>query len=196
MGAAGVRTLRSLGQHLLHPLILRLLVLCAPADFEAQRTNCTRRYKFLTHTLKGTVFIDLRFKKTKLFRLFNFLFLWVCIKDSNYLLFKRGLLLFNRLYLLFLPNVPGATFIQGDTFIPDSRVYEIYKNLWTFMCARITTSYTTLFQLLIITTFKKDIISKRPAITIKKLNILLFLFYEGHFRKKIWTESFSKQSNY
>ena len=30
-GAAGVRTRRSLGHHLLHPLILRLLVLCAPA---------------------------------------------------------------------------------------------------------------------------------------------------------------------
>ena len=31
-GAAGARTRRSLGHHLLHPLILRLLVLCAPAD--------------------------------------------------------------------------------------------------------------------------------------------------------------------
>ena len=31
-GAAGARTRRSLGYHLLHPLILRLLVLCAPAD--------------------------------------------------------------------------------------------------------------------------------------------------------------------
>ena len=34
-GAAGAHNLRSLGHHLLHPLILRLLVLCAPADFEA-----------------------------------------------------------------------------------------------------------------------------------------------------------------
>ena len=25
--------------------------------------------------------------------------------------------------LLFLPNVPGATFIQGATFIPESRVH-------------------------------------------------------------------------
>ena len=32
----GARTHRSLGYHLLHPLILRLLVLCAPADSEAQ----------------------------------------------------------------------------------------------------------------------------------------------------------------
>ena len=31
MGAAGARTRRSLGHHLLHPLILRLLVLCVPA---------------------------------------------------------------------------------------------------------------------------------------------------------------------
>ena len=30
-GAAGAQTRRSLGYHLLHPLILRLLVLCAPA---------------------------------------------------------------------------------------------------------------------------------------------------------------------
>ena len=40
----------------MHPLILKLLVLCAPADFEAQslfyRTDCTRRSKFLTHTLE------------------------------------------------------------------------------------------------------------------------------------------------
>ena len=35
-GAAGAQTCRSLGNHLLHPQILRLLVLCAPADFEAQ----------------------------------------------------------------------------------------------------------------------------------------------------------------
>ena len=55
-------------------------------------------------------------------RLFNFLFLWLCTKDSNYLLFKRGLRLFKGLCLLFLPNVPGATFIQGGMFIPDSRV--------------------------------------------------------------------------
>ena len=32
-GAAGARTRRSLGHQLLHPLILRLLVLCAPAVF-------------------------------------------------------------------------------------------------------------------------------------------------------------------
>ena len=35
-GAAGEQTRRSLGHHLLHPLILRLFVLCTPADFEAQ----------------------------------------------------------------------------------------------------------------------------------------------------------------
>ena len=38
------------------------------------------------------------------------------------MLFKRGLRLFKGLYLLFLPNVPGATFIQGGTFILESRV--------------------------------------------------------------------------
>ena len=37
-GNALARTRRSLGHHLLHPLILRLLVLSAPADLEAQST--------------------------------------------------------------------------------------------------------------------------------------------------------------
>ena len=35
-GAAGARTRRSFGHHLLHLLFLRLLVLCAPADFKVQ----------------------------------------------------------------------------------------------------------------------------------------------------------------
>ena len=35
-----------------------------------------------------------------------------------------GLRLFNGLRLLFLQKVPEATFIQGGTFIPESRVYE------------------------------------------------------------------------
>ena len=34
----------------------------------------------------------------------------------------EGLRLFKGLCLLFLPNVPGATIIQGGTFIPESRV--------------------------------------------------------------------------
>ena len=51
---------------------------------------------------------------------------WLCIKDSNYLLFKRGLRLFKGLWLLLLPNVPGATFIQGCTFILDSRVWPLW----------------------------------------------------------------------
>ena len=37
-------------------------------------------------------------------------------------IFKRGLRLFKGLCLLFLPNVTGATFIQGGIFIPESRV--------------------------------------------------------------------------
>ena len=35
-GAAGAQTRRTLGHHILHPQILRLLVLLKPADFEAQ----------------------------------------------------------------------------------------------------------------------------------------------------------------
>ena len=33
-----------------------------------------------------------------------------------------GYVFFKGLCLLFLPNVPGTTFILGATFIPDSRV--------------------------------------------------------------------------
>ena len=61
---------------------------------------------------------------------FRFLFLWLCIKESNYLLFKRGLRLLKGLCLLFLPNIPGAMFIQGGTFIPDSRVVELMGFLY------------------------------------------------------------------
>ena len=57
------------------------------------------------------------------------------MKESNYLLFKRELRLFKGLCLLFLPNVPGAMFIQEGTFIPDSRVHGLMSNLikksWT-----------------------------------------------------------------
>ena len=53
--STGAQTCRSLGHHLLHPLILRLLVLCAPAVFRPRalqdRCTCTRRSKFLTHSL-------------------------------------------------------------------------------------------------------------------------------------------------
>ena len=42
-GAEGTRTCRSLGHHLLHSLILRLLVLCAPADFESQSSLLQNR---------------------------------------------------------------------------------------------------------------------------------------------------------
>ena len=79
-----------------------------------------------TSLLKGATFIDFWFLKNFL-RIFNFLFVWLCIKESNYLLFKRGLCLFKGLCLLFLPNVPGAMFIQGGTFIPDSRVNMLLR---------------------------------------------------------------------
>ena len=61
-GAAGARTRRFLGHHFLHPLFLRLLVLCAPADFKVQsslfsfyRTDCTRRFKFLFWTSLSSI---------------------------------------------------------------------------------------------------------------------------------------------
>ena len=69
---------------------------------------------------RGYVYLFWFFKN--LLRILNFLFIWLCIKESNCLLFKRGLRLFKGLCLLFLSNVPGAMFIQGGMFIPDSRV--------------------------------------------------------------------------
>ena len=55
-------------------------------------------------------------------------FLWLCIKNVILL----GLRLFKGLCLLFLSNVPGATFIQGTTSIPDSRVctYIVHKHIF------------------------------------------------------------------
>ena len=40
----------------------------------------------------------------------------------------QGLRLFKGVCLFFLPNSPGATFIQGGTFIPDSRVIKKLTN--------------------------------------------------------------------
>ena len=80
-------------------------------------------FPWATSLLKGATFIDFCFLKNFL-RIFNFRFLWIRIEESNYLIFKRGLSLFKGLCLLFLPNVPGAMFIQGGTFIPDSRVFK------------------------------------------------------------------------
>ena len=56
-GAAGARTSRSLGHHLLHPLILRLLfsTMCTRC-FETQSSKgctCTRRSKFIMHSLQS-----------------------------------------------------------------------------------------------------------------------------------------------
>ena len=94
-----------------------------------------RFFSGATFLLKGATFIDFWFFKNFL-RIFNFLFLWQCIKESNYLLFKRGLRLFKGLCLLFLPNVPGAMLIQGGTFIPDSRVCILWKwNVGNYKCS-------------------------------------------------------------
>ena len=35
---------------------------------------------------------------------------------------------FQGAMFIVLPNVPGATFIQGGMFIPDSRVVKCYKD--------------------------------------------------------------------
>ena len=109
-------------------------------------------FEFVSHTLESEINIQVRLLIFEVFsrsyvlikggyvywflifknflQIFNFLFLWLCIKESNHLLFKRGLRLFKGLLLLFLPNFPGATFIQGATFIPDSRVLNTDQIYW------------------------------------------------------------------
>ena len=52
-----------------------------------------------------------------------YLFPLAYMKNSNYLKVLGGLCLFKGLHLLFLPNVPGAMFIQGAAPIPNSRVW-------------------------------------------------------------------------
>ena len=54
-----------------------------------------------------------------IFVLFLLLFTLAIYKNLE---FKVGLRLFKGLRLLFLPSVTEAKFIQGATFIPDSRV--------------------------------------------------------------------------
>ena len=66
-GAAGAQTRRSLGHHLLHPLILRLLYYVHPLILRPTtlfyRTDCTRRSKFLTHTLETEKLIYYDFRR-------------------------------------------------------------------------------------------------------------------------------------
>jgi hypothetical protein len=49
--------------------------------------------------------------------------------------------------LFFFQNFPGATFIQGDMFIPDSRVhvYIAITKLAKFVCVRITLPTLSIF---------------------------------------------------
>mgnify|MGYP001477140763 CR=1 FL=1 len=66
--------------------------------------------------IKGGTFI--KFSIFYLLNIFLLLFfLQLCKKNQIICYFKRGLHLFKGLCLLFLPNVPGATLIQGATFI-------------------------------------------------------------------------------
>ena len=69
--------------------------------------------------IKGGTFINLFiFFSFKYF--FSTFFFFSCVlENQNICYFKRGLRLFKGLCLLFLPNFPGALFIQAATFIPD-----------------------------------------------------------------------------
>ena len=58
-----------------------------------------------------------------IFLSFKYFFSFGCVLKNQIIChFKGGLRLFKGLHLLFLPNVPGAMFIQGGTSIPESRV--------------------------------------------------------------------------
>ena len=66
--------------------------------------------------------------KKKLFKNFQFSFPLAMYKRVKLSAIFERLRLFKGLCLLFLPNVPGAMFIQGGTFIPDYRV-EVHRAL-------------------------------------------------------------------
>ena len=70
------------------------------------------------------------FKERKLFKGGNYM------RKYGICYFKGGLRLFMGLYILFLPNVPGATFIQGGMFILDSRVYDKTNTLHQFFYSK------------------------------------------------------------
>ena len=75
--------------------------------------------------IKGGMFIN--FLTFFIFLIFFTSFpLAMCKKIEFICYFKGGLCLFKGLCLLFLRNVPGATFIQGGTSIPESRVLNLY----------------------------------------------------------------------
>ena len=119
-----------------------------------------------TSLLKGATIIDFWFLKNFL-RIFNFIYLWLCIKESNYLHSKRGLLLFKGLCLLCLPNIPGAMFIQGGTFIPDSRVCISDSNI----------TAESLQESLIILSFKEIQMWHKKGIYFHVFLMILFLLF-------------------
>ena len=76
-----------------------------------------------TSLLKGATFIDFWFLKNFL-RLFNFLFLWLCIQYSNYLLFKKGYV-YSRGYVYYFCQM-----FQG------LRLFKGVRLFWTLEYAR------------------------------------------------------------
>ena len=76
------------------------------------RLSISGGFSGATSILKGATFNDFDF-----FLNWYFLFVCLCIKGLNYLLFERGLRLFKELRLLFLPNVPGATYVYSRGYV-------------------------------------------------------------------------------
>ena len=60
-GAAGTKTRRSLGHHLLHPQILR------PRALFCKKKDCTRSSKFLTHALGPIKPMEFIYAKNRIF---------------------------------------------------------------------------------------------------------------------------------
>ena len=73
--------------------------------------------------IKGATFIIFWIFYLFILLIVFYLFPLAYMKNSNYLKVLGGLCLFKGLHLLFLPNVPGAMFIQGAAPIPNSRVW-------------------------------------------------------------------------
>ena len=80
------------------------------------------------------------------------------------------------LRLFFLPNFPGAMFIQGGTFIPDSRVESKSRTQNSKKLLPSSVVFKLLFD---------SLLTVQAVLTIACcMSLGIFLFYEcGHFEK-------------
>ena len=75
------------------------------------------------------------------------------------------------LHLFFLPNFPGAMFIQGATFIPDSRVYSWSIEPLSLLHSKLKFEWVTLESMI--------------CRSVTKLNLVtyIYLFWETDYNQ-------------